>query len=282
MGERLRGKRVLAVGCGQGFGASTAVRMTQQGASVLVGDVDAEKAERTAASIVEGGGHARGLWVDVGDEDAIRAFVETATAWMGGLDVVFNNAAILGTPDVFEDSISPIMDISTDVWETIMRVNLRGTWLVSKYAIPHMIADGGGSIINIGSLATTATMARSGAYSVSKGGINTLSRVIATQYGKQGIRCNTINPGFIESRHMPPGYGETVMLKHMLTTRVGEHDDIAMAALYLASDESAYVTGQSFEIDGGFMSHAPHWAEMAAAGPGRNVVAPDGSTKFGT
>jgi NAD(P)-dependent dehydrogenase (short-subunit alcohol dehydrogenase family) len=279
MGDRLSGKRALAVGCGQGFGATTAIRIAEQGASVVVADIDGEKAEQTAQQIVDAGGRALGHWVDVGDEAAIQVLVDRAVAWLGGLDVVFNNAAILGTSEVFDDAMKPVMDISTDVWETTMRVNLRGSWLMSKYAIPHMVSGGGGSIINTGSLASTATMPRSGAYSVSKGAVNTLSRVIATQYGKQGIRCNTVNPGFIDSRHMPPGYGENIMLPHMLTTRVGQHDDIALIVVFLASDESAYITGQSFEVDGGFMSHAPHWAQMSVADAPKNRVAPDGSVQ---
>lgn len=279
MGGRLDGKRALAVGCGQGFGATAALRMSEAGAEVVVADINLGKAEETAQQIVDAGGRAWGVWVDIGLEDAIRDLVAQSVRRLGGLDVVFNNAAILGTPEVFDDAMNPVMDISTDVWDTTMRVNVRGPWLVSKFAIPHMVAAGGGSIINTGSLACTATMPRSGAYSVSKGAVNTLSRVIATQYGKQGIRCNTVNPGFIESRHMPPGYGEDVMLPHMLTTRVGRHDDIAMAVVFLASDESSYITGQSIEVDGGFMSHAPHWAQMSRTDAPRNRVAPDGSVQ---
>jgi NAD(P)-dependent dehydrogenase (short-subunit alcohol dehydrogenase family) len=279
MADRLAGKRALAIGCGQGFGATTAERMAEAGAAVVVADINADQAADTADRIVAAGGRASALWVDVGAEEAIQELVAASLTWLGGLDVLFNNAAILGTPEVFDDAMNPVMEISTEVWDATMRVNVRGTWLASKYAIPHMVAGGGGSIINTGSLARVATMPRSGAYSVSKGAVNTLSRVIATQYGKQGIRCNTVNPGYIESRHMPAEYGDTVMLKHTLTRRVGQHDDIAMLVVYLASDESGYITGQSLDVDGGFMAHGPTWAQMSSPDAPKNRVAPDGSVQ---
>jgi NAD(P)-dependent dehydrogenase (short-subunit alcohol dehydrogenase family) len=278
MARRLDGRRVLAVGCGQGFGATTAARLAENGAAVVVADINVDRATETAQRIVAAGGQASAHWVDIGDEEAIQALVAASVADLGGLDGVFNNAAILGTPDVFDDAINPVMDISTDVWDATMRVNVRGPWLVSKYAIPHMVESGGGSIVNTGSLAMSATFARSGAYAVSKGAVDTLSRVTAVQYGKQGIRANTVHPGFIPSRHMPEGYGENVMLRHMLTTRVGQHDDIAMMVVFLISDESGYITGQSLNVDGGFMAHGPHWADTAVPNPG-NRVAPDGSIR---
>jgi NAD(P)-dependent dehydrogenase (short-subunit alcohol dehydrogenase family) len=279
MGDRLAGKRVLAVGCGQGLGATTAQQVAAEGAAVLVADIDTERAEEVAGRIRAAGGRAEHQYVDVGDEDSIRVLVDAAVEHLGGLDVVFNNAAILGTPEVFDDAVSQVMDISTQVWETTMRVNLRGPWLVTKYALPHLLAARGGSIINTGSLAVSATFSRSGAYAVSKGALDTLSRVIAVHYGKQGIRSNTVHPGFIPSRHMPPGYGENVMLRHMLTPRVGQHDDIAAAVVFLASDESGYITGQSLNVDGGLMAHGPHWADTSGANAANSRVAPDGSVR---
>jgi NAD(P)-dependent dehydrogenase (short-subunit alcohol dehydrogenase family) len=277
MSNRLTGKRVLAIGCGQGFGATSALRMSEAGATVAVADIDLDKAQQVVHQIRAAHGTASAHWVDIGDESAIGTFVDQAAQAMGGIDSIFQNAAAVGIPETFIDSIKPIMDIDTDVWDTTMRVNARGSWLVCKYALEHLLAADGGSIVFTGSLARTATMPASGAYSVSKSAVNTLGRVIATQYGKQGIRCNTINPGFIQSRHLPQGYGETVMLPHMLTTRVGQHDDIAMLVVYLLSDESGYVTAQSFDVDGGYMSHAPTWARMSSPDSPKNRVAPDGS-----
>jgi NAD(P)-dependent dehydrogenase (short-subunit alcohol dehydrogenase family) len=264
MADRLKGKRALAIGCGQGFGAASARSMAAEGASVTVADIDGDKAEQVAQEIRQAGGQALGHWVDIGEEDAVRALVDAAVERFGGLDVVFNNAAILGTPEVFDDALKPVLDISTDVWDTTMRVNLRGPWLVCKYAIPRMVAGGGGSIVNTASLAAEATMPVSGAYSVSKGGVNTLSKVIATQYGRQGIRCNAINPGLIETRHLPEEYG-AVIVRHNLVPRLGVGDDMAALVVFLASDESGYITGQALTIDGGFHAHGPTWAEMSQA-----------------
>jgi NAD(P)-dependent dehydrogenase (short-subunit alcohol dehydrogenase family) len=260
MGARLAGKRALAVGCGQGFGATTARALAAEGARVAVADVDGEKAEQVAAEIREAGGDAIGCWVDVGEEAAVRAFVEDAAGRLGGVDVVFNNAAILGTPEVRDDVLRPVLELSSDVWELIMRVNLRGPWLVCKHALPHLLDAGGGSIVNTASLAATATMLTSGAYSVSKGGVNTLSLVLATQYGRQGIRCNAINPGMIETRHLLPEYAP-VVARHNLVPRIGRGEDIAALVVFLASDESGYITGQCLSIDGGFASHAPTYAD---------------------
>jgi NAD(P)-dependent dehydrogenase (short-subunit alcohol dehydrogenase family) len=265
MGDRVSGKRALAIGCAQGFGAVTAQLLAAEGAAVLVADIDAEKCENVADQIRRAGGDATAQPVDIGDEAAVEELVEVAVSRLGGLDIVFNNAAVLGSPDGADDALRPVLEIDTAVWDTTMRVNLRGPWLVCKHAIPHMVRDGGGSIINTASLAATAIMAVSGAYSVSKGGLNTLSQVIATQYGRQGIRCNAINPGLIETRHLPEEYG-AVIVRHNLVPRLGVASDIAALVLFLASDESGYITGQSLTIDGGFAAHGPTWAEMSEPG----------------
>jgi NAD(P)-dependent dehydrogenase (short-subunit alcohol dehydrogenase family) len=144
-----------------------------------------------------------------------------------------------------------------------MRVNVRGPWLAAKYAIPHMVAADGGSIVYTASLAAMMAMPMSGAYSVSKAGVNALALVIATQYGRQGIRCNAINPGTIETRHLQEDY-YGVMERHNLVPRLGRGEDIGALVVYLASDESGYVTGQNLVIDGGFSVHVPTWAEMSA------------------
>jgi NAD(P)-dependent dehydrogenase (short-subunit alcohol dehydrogenase family) len=263
MSGRVEGKRAITIGTGQGFGATSARMLAAEGARVVVADIEGDKAERVAEEIRAAGGDAEARWVDIGDEDAVRTLVEDAASWLGGVDVLFSNAAILASPAVNDDALKPVAEIATDVWDTTMRVNVRGPWLAAKYAIPHMVAAGGGSIVYTASLAALMAMPVSGAYSVSKAGVNALALVIATQYGRQGIRCNAINPGTIETRHLQEDY-YGVMERHNLVPRLGRGEDIGALVVYLASDESGYVTGQNLVIDGGFSVHVPTWAEMSA------------------
>jgi NAD(P)-dependent dehydrogenase (short-subunit alcohol dehydrogenase family) len=162
------------------------------------------------------------------------------------------------------------MDVS--VWDDLMRINLRGTMLCCKYAIPHLRARGGGSIINTASGAGHAGMLSHTAYGTSKAGVIMLTKYVATQHGKEGIRCNAISPGLVVTpataeNYAASGVGE-MMLRHHLTPRLGKPEDIANAVVFLASDESAFVTGETLAVDGGSLAHQPFYADaMAAAFP---------------
>ena len=175
--------------------------------------------------------------------------------------MLHNNAAAIEDPIVAPDIQGPVLSIPIEAWDRAMAVNARGTWLACKHVVPHMIDGGGGSVINTASVAATEPMLTSGAYSVSKGAVNTFTLVLATQYGRYGIRANAINPGMIRTRQLTDEY-ERMLLPHNLTPRIGEPDDIASLATYLASDESGYVTGQLFTIDGGFSVHGPTYVEL--------------------
>ena len=258
---RLDGKRALVIGAARGMGAATARMMAREGATVIVADIVAEGAEQVAADIRSTGATAHAIAVDISSEASIEALIEQAAALVGTIDVLHNNAAALEDPVSAPDVVSPVFDIPTEAWDRTMAVNLRGVWLACKYAVPRMIEHGGGSIINTASVAATEPLITSGAYSVSKGAVNTLTQVIATHYGRFGIRANAINPGMIRTRHLTDEY-ERMLVPHNLAPRIGEPDDIASLVIYLASDESSYVTGQLITIDGGFSVHGPTYVEL--------------------
>ncbi len=183
----------------------------------------------------------------------------------GGLDVLHNNAAAVG---IAAHQDGPVSAVDPAIWDDTMRINVRGTALAIKFAAVHMIRRGGGSIINTSSGAGLLGDLAPAAYGASKAAINSLTQYAATEYGKQGVRVNAIAPGLIltdatrasgHAEHLLP-----IMIDNMLTTRAGEPLDIAYMVLYLASDESGYVTGQVISVDGGLGAHQPYVAEMRA------------------
>jgi len=262
---RLDGKRAVVVGAAYGMGRATAEMLAREGASVIVADIAGDVAAEVAEGIHANGGTARSATVDISDETAVSDLFDQAKAAFGGVDVLHNNAAILASPEVAADGVSAVLDIPTSVWDRTMEVNLRGVWLACKYAVKPMIEAGGGSIINTASLAALSLMTTSGAYSVSKGGVNTLTLAIATHYGRFGVRCNAINPGMIRTRHLNDEY-EHMLVRHNLLPRIGEPEDIAGLVTFLASDESSYMTGQLLTLDGGFSVHVPTYADLLEMG----------------
>lgn len=262
---RLEGKRAVLIGSAHGMGRATAEMMAREGASVIVADIAGDVAAEVAENIRSNGGVARSASVDISDETAVSELFEEAKAALGGVDVLHNNAAILGTAEVAADGVSPVLDIPTAVWDRTLEVNLRGVWLACKYAVQQMLETGGGSIINTASLAALSLMTTSGAYSVSKGGVNTLTLAIATHYGRFGVRCNAINPGMIRTRHLNAEY-EHMLVRHNLLPRIGEPHDIASLVTFLASDESGYLTGQLITLDGGFSVHVPTYVDLLEMG----------------
>jgi NAD(P)-dependent dehydrogenase (short-subunit alcohol dehydrogenase family) len=262
--KRLAGKVAVVTGAGSGIGAATATTLATQGASVVVADLNAAGAEKTVAQIHEAGSVATALTFDLGDAASIAELVQAAVAAYGGIDILFNNAAAthLGnTVDV------PIEQADGDVWDDTLRINLRGTMQVTKHVVPHMIARGGGSIINASSGAGLTGDLGHPAYGASKAAIVRLTTYTATEFGKRGVRCNAIAPGLIVTPQTEKSYAggplRDIMLRHHLTPRLGRPDDIANAVLFLASDESSFITGQVISVDGGLLAHAPYWADVA-------------------
>lgn len=262
---RLAGKVVIVTGGASGIGAGASEILGTEGAQVVVADINRDGAERKAASIREGGQEAFAVHVDMGDENSIREMIAAAVRKYGGLDVLFNNAA---NTQLSSTSDHRIENMDFAVWDELMRVNVRGAAMAIKHAIPHLRARGGGSIVNVASGAALSGMDFATAYGVGKAGLICLTRYVATQHGKEGIRCNAIAPGPIVTPITAESFAKgkpahDVMLRHTLARRLGTPQDIAWALVWLASDESAFVNGQCINVDGGMQAHQPFWADFA-------------------
>ena len=257
---RLDGKIAIITGAASGIGAATARRMAAEGARTVVADLDAAGAKHVAAEIADAGGEATAVQVDLGEVESVRAMVRAAVAGYGGLDTLHNNAAatrLAATQDL------PVSAADPGVWDETIRVNLRGALVAIQAAVPHMIARGGGSVINTASGAGLTGDLRNPAYGASKAALVSLTRYAATEFGKQGIRCNAISPGFIVIPGKPGRQAvEATMLRHHLTPRLGRPEDIAALVVFLASDESAFITGQNICVDGGLLAHQPYVADF--------------------
>ena len=253
---RLDKKIAFVTGAGSGIGEQIARIFAQQGAYVILADVRQDAAGRVAGEIQAAGGNARAQQLDVAEELQVRAAIEQVAAREGRLDILVNNAGI--------SHVGNILETSLEDWERVMRVNARGVFLCAREAVRQMLAQlpSGGVIINMSSVAATIGVDRRLPYSASKGAVLALTRSIAIDFVTQGIRCNAICPGtvhtpFVESylaRHFAGREDEMRQQLHARQPigRMGRPDEIAHAALYLASDEAAFVTGSALVIDGGW------------------------------
>ena len=257
---RLDGKIAIITGAASGIGRVTAERVAAEGARTVVADLNEAGAHEVVAKIAAAGGAATAVPVDLGDTDSVRAMVGAAVAAYGGLDILHNNAAataLAATVDL------PVSEADPAVWDETMRVNLRGTMLAIQVAVPHLIARGGGSVINTASGAGLAGDLRPPAYGASKAALISLTRYVAAEFGRQGVRCNAISPGFIVIPEKPGREAvHATMLRHQLTPRLGRPEDIAALVVFLASDESAFITGQNICVDGGALAHQPFLADF--------------------
>ena len=264
MGQ-LEGKVAVVTGAASGIGRASAIAMAAEGARVAVSDRHGDGADAVAAEITAAGGTAIGVRCDVRSEDDVRAMIEAAVDTWGGLDVLHNNAGTTDHADVGADN--DIVDLTVELWDHMMAVNLRGPFLGCKHAIPHLVRRGGGSIIMTSSMSAMAGDLRYAAYGASKGGLNSFTRYVATQYGKQRIRANAICPGLVvtpAARSLIPPDTLALYEGNHLTPELGTPDQVASVAVFLASDASAYVTGQAIPVDGGLFAHLPTYAQMRA------------------
>jgi NAD(P)-dependent dehydrogenase (short-subunit alcohol dehydrogenase family) len=265
--ERLRGKVAIVTGAASGIGRVSSMTMAREGAQVVVADRNGEGADAVAAEIRADGGAAVGCRADIAVEDDVRAMVDTAVREFGGLHVLHNNAALTDASAHAKDLT--VLDLDVETWDRSMAVNARGAMLACKHSIPHMIAAGGGSIINTASNQGLAGDLSQTAYGAAKGAVVTLTMSVATAFGKQGVRCNCISPGAIRTPSLtaacPPEFLDEIA-RHNLVPRIGEPEDIANLALFLASDESSFITGLTIRCDGGQLAHLPMFAYLTSTG----------------
>jgi NAD(P)-dependent dehydrogenase (short-subunit alcohol dehydrogenase family) len=256
---RLEGKVAIVTGGGGGIGSAVVRRFVSEGARVAVADVFEQSAKAVADPLGEA---AIAIQFDASDPVSVQAMVERAVSHFGRLDILHNNAAMTDPVKSLRDTDA--VTIPIEIWDEIIDINLRGYLLGCKYAIPHMIKGGGGSIINTASNSGSAGDLARIAYGASKGGIITLTKYIATQHGRQNIRCNSVAPGVVLTEALDktaPGLKE-IIKRHVLTPEFGTPDDIAALVAFLASDESRYITAENISISGGGLSHQPHYADL--------------------
>lgn len=254
--DRLKGRVAIVTGGGGGIGGASARALAREGASVLVVDIDGGTADAVAGEIRDTGGVATCFRADLSEEQAVEAVIAEVKERFGGLDVLHNNAAL--TDSDFLSADTAVTELSLDVWERTLAVNLRSQMLMCKHAVPVMVEQGGGSIINMSSGASLKGDRTRTAYGVSKAGVNALTLYVATSHGKKGIRANTILPGLVITDAVRAHLKEDVLAtlgKATLTPAVGQPDDIADVVVFLASDESRYITGQLLAVDGGMSAH---------------------------
>jgi NAD(P)-dependent dehydrogenase (short-subunit alcohol dehydrogenase family) len=253
---RLDHKIALVTGAGSGIGAAIALLFAEQGAHVIIADIQREAATTTAASIEKNGGTATALALDVADEQQVQECIQHVASTLGRLDILVNNAGVSHVGNILETSVAD--------WERVMHVNARGVFLCAREGVRQMLAQSpaGGVIINMGSVAGMVAVDRRLPYSASKGAVLALTRSIAGDYATSGIRCNAICPGTVHTPFVE-GYLARSFAGHedeerqklharQPIGRMGRPDEIARAALYLASDDAAFVTGSQLVIDGGW------------------------------
>ncbi len=258
--RRLEGKIAVITGGAGGLGSETAQRFVSEGATVVVADIVEGPAKEVAERI---GGGSIGLHLDCGDPASIEAGIEETIRRFGKIDILFNNAAATSLEIHQQDRTA--VDTSIEIWDLVMDINVRGVMLGCKYAIPHMIRNGGGSIINTASDSGLMGDNIRIAYGTSKAAVIGLTKYVASQHGRQGIRCNAILPGPIMNASLGQ-YPDLVarIKRQALTSRIGKPADIAAMAAFLAADESEYITGQAYSVDGGHLAHQPQMADMRA------------------
>lgn len=252
MGEQLRGKVALVTGAGAGIGRASALVFAREGARVVVSDVNVEGGEETARRMRDAGGDARFVRADVSNEAHVRELIATTIDAFGRLDIAFNNAGIEGT-------LATTHECSEASWDRTLAVNLKGVWLCMRAEIEHMLRQGGGAIVNMSSVAGLVGFSGLPAYVASKHAVLGLTKTAALEYAERGIRINAVCPGVIHTEMIDRVTGKTKEAEQQFIAyepigRMGRPEEVAEAAVWLASDAASFVTGVCLPIDGGFVA----------------------------
>ncbi len=244
MTRSLQGRVAVVTGAGSGIGRAVAIRLAEDTAKIAIWDINRDGAEETAAMIRDAGGTALAITADCSDKAAILTAAAQTRAELGPIAILVNNAGIA--------PFTPFLDTDDDLFDKVIRINLRGPWLVTKECLPDMLAAGWGRVINITSSSVQSGSPAQGHYVSSKGGLMGMTKTLALEFAASGVTFNMIPPGFIDTpmlRAAPvdvEAFAATLPMK-----RVGKPEDIAAAAAYLAADEASYITGQTISTNGG-------------------------------
>jgi NAD(P)-dependent dehydrogenase (short-subunit alcohol dehydrogenase family) len=249
-------KVIVITGAGSGIGRTAALAFAREGASVVIGDINQTEGDETARQILESGGYATAVGCDVRNPQQVQALIARAVGDFGGVDVLYNNAGVV--------RYGTVEELSVEDWDFQLDINLKGTFLTCKYAIPEMRKRGGGAIVNTASVQAFASQKTVPAYAASKGGVVSLTTTIALDHADDNIRCNCIAPGTIRTPMVDqaaetfgPDDPEAAIAEwgrlHPLG-RVGKPEEVANLVLFLASDEAAFCTGGCYRVDGGLLS----------------------------
>ncbi len=249
--KRFEGKVALVTGAASGIGRASIERLASEGARVFCVDVQAEAVQQTAKLVAEAGGEAEARVCNVADEVEVEACVAACAERFGGLDALCNVAGILRFAHAHE--------LSFETWRQVIAVNLDGTFLMCRAALPHLLRSGG-NIVNMSSVAALAGLAYGAAYGASKGGVLALTRTLAVEYGKQGVRCNAVCPGSIKTPMSAGGAGlpedadMKLVMRQMALDKPRGPEQVASLIAFLASEEAAHINGEQILIDGGTLA----------------------------
>jgi NAD(P)-dependent dehydrogenase (short-subunit alcohol dehydrogenase family) len=247
---RLDGKVALITGAGGGIGRAAATLFAGEGARIVVADAVEEAGRAAVDAVQSAGGDAVFVAADVADEESVAAMIAAATASYGALHILFNNAGVFPSDDV------GTVETPEPTWQRVMDVNLKGVWLGCKHGIPALLDSGGGAIVNVASFvalmgAATAQIA----YTASKGGVLSMTREIAVEYARRGIRANSLCPGPVDTPLLAPLLADPAArarrFVHIPMGRLAQADEVAKAAMFLASDDASFITGTALVVDGG-------------------------------